>query len=233
MRSKISERENAIALRQKGFSYREILEKVPVAKSTLSLWLRNVGLSKKQEQRLTQKKIASMLRGAESRRKERIVRTEKIKSKARIEINRIPISKQELWLMGIMLYWAEGSKEKTYGGGCRVDFSNSDPRMVSLFLKWLFEICKISKEDVRLVIYIHQNNKERIHDVIEYWAEHTKFSKEHFSHIQYKKHNPKTKRKNIGENYFGLLRITVSTSIDFNRKIAGWIEGVCQQCGVV
>jgi len=45
----------AIELRKKGLSYSEILKCVPVAKSTLSLWLRSVGLSKKQRQRLTDK----------------------------------------------------------------------------------------------------------------------------------------------------------------------------------
>ena len=47
----------AIELRKQGFSYSEILKQIPVAKSTLSVWLKNVGLSKKQKQKLTKKKI--------------------------------------------------------------------------------------------------------------------------------------------------------------------------------
>src|SRR5437016_6249903 len=35
-------REKAIALRREGYSYREIREQVPVSKSSLSLWLRDV-----------------------------------------------------------------------------------------------------------------------------------------------------------------------------------------------
>lgn len=53
-------KEKAINLRKRGFSYSEILEQIPVAKSTLSSWLHSIGLSKKQKQRLTEKKLASM-----------------------------------------------------------------------------------------------------------------------------------------------------------------------------
>jgi len=59
-----TQKELAISLRQGGRSYSEILQKVSVAKSTLSLWLREVGLSKKQHQRLTQKRLKAAQRGA-------------------------------------------------------------------------------------------------------------------------------------------------------------------------
>ena len=35
-------------LRREGMTYSEILKIIPVAKSTISLWLREVGLSKKE-----------------------------------------------------------------------------------------------------------------------------------------------------------------------------------------
>ena len=56
--SKPEEKWKAVELRRKGLSYREILQHVPVAKSTLSLWLRTVGLSRPQTQRLTEKRLA-------------------------------------------------------------------------------------------------------------------------------------------------------------------------------
>ena len=47
MVEKKKEKAKAIRLRRKGKSYNEILEKVPVAKSTLSRWLRDVSLAKR------------------------------------------------------------------------------------------------------------------------------------------------------------------------------------------
>lgn len=36
-----------------------------------------------------------------------------------------------------MAYWAEGAKTKPWGRRIRVSFSNSDPGMIVLFLRWL------------------------------------------------------------------------------------------------
>jgi orotate phosphoribosyltransferase-like protein len=86
---KIKEKEKAVKLRKRGFSYSEILKEIPVAKSTLSLWLRDIGLAKKQKQRLTKKKLDSALKGARSRREQRLIITKEIKDKARKEIGNI------------------------------------------------------------------------------------------------------------------------------------------------
>jgi hypothetical protein len=37
-----------------------------------------------------------------------------------------------------------------------------------------------------------------------------------------KRHNPKTTRKNTGDDYHGCLRIDVRRSMDLYRKIEGW-----------
>jgi len=76
--TKIKEKERAIKLREKGFSYSEILKWIPVSKSTLSLWLKRVGLSKIQKQRLTEKKLAAALRGARAKREQKIELINKI-----------------------------------------------------------------------------------------------------------------------------------------------------------
>ena len=74
--SKPDEKLKAIELRRRGLSYREVLRHVPVANSTLSLWLRQVGLSRTQTQRLTAKRLAAGRRGGE---KVRALRQERIR----------------------------------------------------------------------------------------------------------------------------------------------------------
>lgn len=219
---KSKEKEKAIKLRKKGLSYREILEEVPVAKSTLSLWLRSVGLSKRQKQRLTEKKLAAALRGAMRRRDNRLVITEKIKTKARDEIEKI--SNRELWLVGTALYWGEGTKERSKAVNVR--FSNSDPQMIRLFLKWIQKTCRVPKQDIFCEIYLHETAAGRKEEIQRYWSRVTNFSPTQFQKIRWKKNKINTKRKNIGENYCGLLKINVRRSTNLNRKIAGWIEGI-------
>jgi hypothetical protein len=153
-------KEKAINLRRNGLSYSQILEQVPVARSTLSLWLRSVNLSKRSKQKLTARRLAALRRGGEARRRQRILSTQKILNESIKEVGLI--SQRELWLIGTMLYWAEGTKEKDrHGSG--VQFTNSDPQMIRLFLKWLSEICKIPKERIYFDIFIHESKGNYIH----------------------------------------------------------------------
>ena len=214
----------SIKLRKKGLSYNEILSTIPVAKSTLSLWLRDVGLAKKQRQRLSDKKRQSSLRGSQKRKDERILRSLEIKSSAMSEIGKLSI--RELWLIGVALYWAEGSKEKEYHPGSGTYFTNGDPRMIKTFLIWLKKCCDIEMAKIRFEIYIHESSKNNIPKIINYWAKVTGSPRKNFTNIYFKKNKVKTKRNNTGDLYFGLLKIKVKKSSSLLRKIDGWVNGI-------
>lgn len=212
-------------------SYSEILNRVPVAKSTLSLWLRSVGLSQRQRQRLTRKKLKAARYGAQIRKERRIAITRALREQSVAEIEKV--TGRELWLMGLMLYWAEGSKEKDYNVSQGMIFSNSDPSMIKLWIKWSRECLKVSLDRIAFEIYIHDSYQNRISSVKKYWSTVTGFPLSKFGKIYLKRDNPGTKRKNRGPAYQGLLRVRIRKSTNLNRKIAGWIEGICLQCGVV
>jgi len=55
-----------------------------------------------------------------------------------------------LKIAGIMLYWAEGTQK-----GCTVDFANSNPKMVKIFLRFLREICGVNESRLRLYLYAY------------------------------------------------------------------------------
>lgn len=226
---KLTSKEKAIKLRRRGYSYSEILKEIPVAKSTLSIWLKSVGLSREQKQRLTDKKLAGMKKGWEARRRNRIEITGKIKEEARAQIGRL--SKRELWLFGIALYGAEGNKEKERGS--LVIFGNSDRFLIKIFLKWLQDICYLPKNDIHFLIFLHETAKDRLPEIKKYWSEVTGFTIDHFQKVTWKRNRITSYRKNRGDNYFGLLRIIVKRSTNLNRKIQGWAEGVYNNCGVV
>ena len=220
---KEKEKELALSLRKQGFSYVEILKRVPVAKSTLSLWLRSVGLSKKQKQRLTEKKLSSMQRGWTKWRNQRINLTERIKKSARRDVRKI--SERELWLIGIALYWAEGTKQKEHSTGKGVLFNNSDPAMIQVFLKWLRDVIKVQEDEIVFEVYVHENHKNNTKRFLDYWAHIANVDVGRLR-IYFKKNKIKTNRKNIGDKYYGLLRVGVKKSSILNRKITGWTEGI-------
>jgi hypothetical protein len=215
----------AIALRKRGVTYSAILEKVPVAKSTLALWFKEVKLSVPQQQRITKNRLEAGLRGGLAKRKQRILKTQEIVQKAEKEIG--SISERELWLIGITLYWAEGAKEKDWRPGSRVSFINMDKQMIQVFIKWL-KFCGVKKDELSFDIYLHENHKSRIEEVKKYWSKTTGVPKAKFIRVYFKKDTGNTKRKNVtSERYYGILKIMVIQSSTFLRQITGWINGIC------
>ena len=231
MKRKAIEKARAVKLRKKGLSYLEIREYLPVAKSTLSLWLRDIPLTKKQIRRLRIKGGRFQHLASQANKRKRIERTQRILTQARSEIG--AIDKNALQIIGTVLYWAEGSKQKPYDPSIGTIFSNSDPLMVRVYLKWLREIVNIKTGELDIEIYIHKSYGKNRKALTAYWSKVTGFPPSLFGKIRYKRNKVRSYRKNRGKNYWGVLRVSVRKSVDLNRRITGWIEGICFQCGVV
>lgn len=219
---KIVEKEKAIEWRKKGATYSEILKEVPVSKSTLSLWLKKVGLSVPQKQRITEKRLAAQIRGALAKKQIRIDLVKQIKNEASAEIGHL--NEKVFWMVGAALYWAEGSKQKEHSVSSPVIFSNSDAVMIKFFYKWLVEVCKIQANRIYFEIYTHENCNPEAAKI--FWSKTLNLDLDNFEKIRFKKDKGNSYRKNKGENYHGLLRIRVRNSTNLNRQIMGWVEGL-------
>lgn len=224
-------KQKAIQLRRQGLTYSEIQKNISVAKSTISLWLREVGLSVPQKQRITEKRRLGQKRGAEAQRNKRIQRQSDLIRNAQNEIG--SLTKRELWLIGIALYWAEGGKEKESRPGCQTSFSNSDPQMIALFIKWLKECAQVKDEDIHADLYIHESHRNNVEEVIKAWGKILNKPRSFFRAVYFKRNKIRTKRKNVGILYIGLIRVTIRASSDLNRKITGWIKGITAHWGIV
>lgn len=214
----------AIKLRKEGMSYSEILKIVPVAKSTLSIWLKSVDLSKPQQQRLTAKKLAAGKRGGAARKETRINTTAEIVSRSEKQIG--AITRRELFLIGAVLYWAEGTKEKEGTPGSGIQFTNSDPKMLKIFLLWLRSVCMIDEEKIHFQIYLHETSVARVREVVKYWARNLGISDDKLGTVYFKKNKLATNRKNTGELYFGVIKIKVRQSSGLVRSVSGWVNGI-------
>ncbi len=213
----------AINLRREGKTYSDILAVVPVAKSTLSLWLRETKLTKEQTQKLSSKKLAAQQRGGDARRAQRIAVTKDIYEKAIQQVG--TLSKRELFLVGVALYWGEGSKERSRHGQS-VTFGNTDPNMIKFFKRFLLESLNINPDRLVYSLYIHENHKKDVVKDIKFWSNILEKNDFQPQFIYYKKHNIKTNRTNIADNYHGTLRITVRKSSSILRMISGTIYGI-------
>jgi hypothetical protein len=220
-RAKDDLRATAVAMRQEGRSYREIAEVVGVAKSTLSLWLRDVPLNEEQRRALTVRgPEATAARHAENRALAARRRAH-VRKQAREQIAQL--SESELFVGGVVAYWAEGSKNKPWRHGQSVQFMNSDPAMIRLFLAWL-RLVGVSCE--RLIFRVHIHESAAVSEAITFWADIVGAPESQFGKPTIKTHKPLTVRKNVGPDYHGCLLVYVRNSATLNLQIEGWFEGL-------
>lgn len=136
-------------------SYNAILVQVPVAKSTLSEWLKHFPLSKEKILELRRegwkKGEASRERFRETMRNKRNERMKKVYDVCVAKISKI--SKDALFVAGLMLYLGEGSKTDY----SKIVLANTDPRIVSFFTTWLNEFLDIPKERMKAQLHLYPN----------------------------------------------------------------------------
>ncbi len=93
-------------------------------------------------------------------------------------------SSDELDSIGAMLYWAEGYKRDTASG---IDFANSDPDMVLLFLSFLRTRYVLDGNRLHFSLYYYSNQEKD--SLIHFWAKKLGVGHEHFKN-HYCKMNP-------------------------------------------
>lgn len=126
---------------------------------------------------------------------------------------------REILIAGAIAYWCEGAKDKLYARRERVIFINSDPHLVTFFLRFL-AVAGVTTDRLICRIHIHESaDVDRAH---EFWRAVTGLPGDQFRRPTLKRHNPKTVRKNTGAGYHGCLIIVVRCSTDLYRQIEGW-----------
>jgi len=216
MRAKLEEKKKVQILRKRGLSYNKILEKVPVAKGSVSLWCNDIKLTKKQKEKIQKmrnrgQRIAAQRAGevlAERRKKE----IEEIRFLAKKEIKKL--TKYQIKIVGAMIYWAEGSK--TSG----VEITNSDPELIKFMMYWLLNICNVTLSKLRMYLHIHANQNEE--KAKKYWSRITKIPLNQFNKTWIKPGGT-GHRKNI--LHHGLIRITYNNK-DLRHRIMTWIKEI-------
>lgn len=138
---KTDEHERARTLRAQSWTLQEIADELGVAKSSVSLWVRDVEFVPRPRQPGAHRKPHPWIA-----RKEAEIEGTAAEGRARIG----RMSERDLLIAGTALYAGEGSK--TPG---EVRFANSDPRMIALFCVWLRHFFEIDEHRLRLRLYLH------------------------------------------------------------------------------
>jgi hypothetical protein len=220
--SKPEKRKEARDLRKQGYGIKTISHKIHVSSSTVSLWCRDIKLTKEQLIELDRRShdpfYGKRKQNIENQKKKKLLKIEKYKN---IGIKQIgSISNRDLFIAGVALYWAEGFKKDK-----RLGFANSDPEMIKMFLLWLKKCCNVPINSIRLRVGINISHKHRINEIEAYWSKITEIKKTQFQKPFFQKFIWKKEFPNPNK-YFGVLRIRANKQLPLFRKINGWIEGL-------
>lgn len=216
-------RQRARELRDEGKTYPEIAAQLGVSKSSVSLWVRDLPspTSTPEGKARSQERRTAAIRATWDRKHAEVdVERQRTHDLARRQIGQM--AERDVLLAGALTYWCEGEKAKPWRKVERVQFINSDPGLVRLFLRFL-AVAGVEPERIRFRVHIHERGDVPAAEA--YWSDLTGFPAASFYRSSLKKHNPKTVRKNINDDYHGCLIITVLRSAELYRMIEGWVQG--------
>ncbi|MFA5063301.1 MAG: hypothetical protein WC578_04455 [Candidatus Omnitrophota bacterium] len=213
------ERIRARKFRTQGLSLREICGRIKCSKSSVSGWVRDIPLTTEQIARLKLKQDKGRANAANHPNSPKQVwvriRSDIITSAVK-EIPAIP-SGLALKIVGTALYWGEGYKAVDN----MVSFSNSDPQMIALMMKFFKEICKVPKVKFRGATHIHPH-LDKIKSE-KFWVKVSGIPLTQFHKTQFGVSRvSKQKRDSLPLGTFSIIICDAR----LQSKIKGWIKGL-------
>ena len=216
---KAKKRKFARRLRQSGWSVRAIAKQVKCSKSSISKWVRDIPLTAKQIERLKSNQDKGRAKAAQhpnspKQKWERIRNGIIEKAFQEIPPN---FSNLDLKILGTALYWAEGYNAARN----HFLFSNSNPEMIRVMMKFLKEVCQVPKEKIkgRINIHPHLNIKK----AEKFWLRITKISKNNLNKpLLAVSKASKQKKDSLPLGTFNIIICDVVLA----SRIKGWIKGL-------
>lgn len=174
------------ALRKKGVSIQEIMSICNMPKTTVWHYIQEVVLTDKQQRELRSRQGGSTRRTQEQWVKAGTHADEVLANTHHLNLT-IAVS---------MLYWAEGNKEALV-------FTNSEERIIVLYLQFLHEVLQVDVSDIQLLIRIADPIDPNA--ALRHWSQATGLHKENITVHSDNRQN-KTRKE------FGICRVYVKKS---------------------
>jgi len=159
------DKQKALEYRSKGYSYSQIKEKLKISKSTLSGWLHDMPLSEKRIRELRADSPIRIERYRNTMRAKKDTRLKEIYKRVHKDIG--ILSKRDLFLAGLFLYWGEGTK----ASNCSVVLTNTNPAMLKFFIKWL-ELFNVKRKSLKVKLHLYSDMN--IKKSLDFWSKELK-----------------------------------------------------------
>jgi hypothetical protein len=213
----------AYELRRRGESIGDIAKKLEVAKSTVSVWCRNLELSAVQENRIKEnaykKGHRGRLIGAQRNREKKLLRVKEAQTKAKKMVSEI--SDRDRFMLGIGLYWGEGVKADQ----STLAFVNSDVKSLIFMKCWFQDFFGVNDDCFNPYIFITEQHRHRERTIRKYWSQQLNLPLDQFKKVIYLKSSPKKVYENH-QIYYGTVALRIKKSTDLKYLILGLVKYV-------
>ena len=209
-RGKTAERARARALRAEGLTMPEIALRLGVARSSVSLWVRDVPFE------ASPGRTGPRRRGPNALQRRKQAEIEELMVAGRERIG--ALSEREFLTAGLALYAGEGSKTEN-----SVKFTNTDPRLVAYFCAWFRRFFAVDESRLRVRLYLHEDLD--LEKAIEFWADVTGIPAHQFT-APYRAVNDPSRRE--AKHIFGCVAVVYSCSRTL-RAILGLMAALLEQ----
>lgn len=207
-----TDKPKAFSLRKEGKSYKAISKELSVPVSTLSNWFHGVDFSED-----IRKRLAKEVHDESAVRLANLNKERGVALGIRYEQGRFEASNElrkhignPLFVSAIVAYWGEGDKlSKNH-----LRITNTDPQMISLFYKFLIDICHIDEDKIKGALFIYQDLDPE--ECKAYWVKNTGITLFHKTMVLPSRH--KTKRLP-----YGICTLVVSNTY-LKQKMLVWID---------
>jgi len=119
-----------------------------------------------------------------TRLKNKTERLNKLYSKEKKTL--LPLTKRDLFIGGLFLYWGEGTKANE----ARLAISNTNPAIIKFFIKWVTGPLKIPLK--KLKVYLHLYSDMSVKKEIYFWSKTLSIPKNQFAKPYIKINSSKT-----------------------------------------
>lgn len=185
-------------LRRRGYSFREISERLNIAKSTARYWTDKEIVSELGKKRMHNLIIFSQIKARKILLDKQEKHYKDLDDSCSVLKNPRQYKKDDLKVFLALIYWAEGDKTER-----RLGFTNSDSDMIKIYLKLLRVSFNIKEEKLSASLHLHDYHNRQ--EMIDFWSKITGIDKKRIS-IYNKEHSGKQKK----EGYKGCISVRYS-----------------------
>jgi hypothetical protein len=196
---------------------KEIAGTLGVARSSASIWVRDVPLGPEQRAALILRSrlgpiVAGELKAARAR---------DVRRGYQREGRRLAREKDGSYAAGCMLYWAEGAKARN-----SVQVVNSDPELIAFFANFLRTHFDVHGEQMTLSCNLFADHVERQREIEDYWLTRLRLPRECLRKSKVNVYSKYSKKKRTNKLPFGTASLSV-----YSTQIVQMIYGSIQEYG--